>query len=413
MPGQCDSIRQHIADLETELLDLQASLQTATPSEKPDIVRRIREIQQRELPTQRAALEECLAQPPQPGVIGGFIVLTHIPGLQIIGWEFNQGLPDYDLVAGKDTLVRVFMAAAPIPPGGFGVLPTLEFASLRVDGPEGIHLEVPAQMPPIFSNVNKEYSEDKNINFYLAGRDIPMAGTYSLKARFFRAGLLVGEQVLGQAVFSPAKALRLLIVVENFVMSDEAWDALAEALLLLGRNFPISSGVGPIHGAQSNGLRYRIEPETLQLGFTGPLLTLGPLTEKLNQFNSAQAVSGLPDRADKIMTIRARQPGEGGVGGNARDPLASVVYMAGGSLPSLVCQEIGHLFGASVLGLPDSAHTPNSFINDPSAFDLLNRRSIPSARTFMQSRIGNFGANSLFETADWNFVRRKIVETLP
>ncbi|MBI4380267.1 MAG: hypothetical protein HY574_03630 [candidate division NC10 bacterium] len=407
MSGHCDHLRLQIADLETELRDLQESLRTATPPQKPDIVRRIREIQQQELPQKRRQLEECLAQ---PGAIGGFVILTQIPGLQVLGWEISQGLPGYELVAGKDTLVRVFMAAAPIPTGGVGVMPTLDFASLRVHGPQGLFIEVWGEMPPVFTNTNQEYNEQRNVNFYVAGLDIPRTGTYSFEATFYRSGRPVGTQSLGEKRFLSTKDLRLLVVVENFVMTDEAWDALGEALRLLNRNFPIRSGVGPLHGNEVNGLRYRLEPEPLQLSFTGPLLTLEPLVRKLEQFNAAQAATGLPDRADKIMTVRTRQPREGGVGGNARDPLASVVYTPGGSFPSIVCQEIGHLFGASVLGLPDSTHTPNSFINDPSAFDLLNGRAITNPRPFMQSRVGAFGSDSLFEEADWNFVRRMILE---
>jgi hypothetical protein len=346
----------------------------------------------------------------QPEVIGGFVILTQIPGLQILGWEISQGLPGYELVAGKDALVRVFVAAAPIPAGGFGVMPTLDFALLRVRGPQGLFLEVRGEMPPVFTNTNQEYSEQRNVNFYVAGRDFSRTGNYSFEATFYRSGRPVGTQSLGESRFLPTKDLRLLVVVENFVMTDEAWDAFDEALRLLNRNLPIRSGIGPLHGNEQNGLRYRLEPEPLQMSFTGPLLTLEPLLEKLGQFNAAQAAAGLRDRADKIMTVRARQPGEGGVGGNARDPLASVVYTPGGSFPSIVCQEIGHLFGASVLGLPDSTHTPNNAINDPSAFDLLNRRAISNPRPFMQSRVGAFGSDSMFEEPDWNFVRQRILQ---
>src|SRR5438128_603746 len=135
MASPCDSIRAGIADLEAELRDLQTSLGTATPPEKGDIIARIRAIQQHDLPEQRRALQMCLANPapgnpiPAPNI--------PIPGIRILAWEFNQGLPDYQLIAGKDMLVRIFLAASPIPPGGFGIFPALDYASLRVTTPRG------------------------------------------------------------------------------------------------------------------------------------------------------------------------------------------------------------------------------------------------------------------------------------
>src|SRR5262245_51543394 len=54
-------------------------------------------------------------------------------GLPVLGYEINQGLPGYELVTGKDTLVRVFVEAISSTQPA-----TLDFASLRVQGPQGI-----------------------------------------------------------------------------------------------------------------------------------------------------------------------------------------------------------------------------------------------------------------------------------
>jgi hypothetical protein len=60
-----------------------------------------------------------------------------VQGLPVLGYEINQGLPGYELVTGKDTLVRVFVGAISSTQPA-----TLGFASLRVQGPQSIDYQI-------------------------------------------------------------------------------------------------------------------------------------------------------------------------------------------------------------------------------------------------------------------------------
>ena len=144
---------------------------------------------------------------------------------RVFASEITQGLPDYELVAGKDTLARVFIGAreqvvlalsesnsAPydavqslydVP---LFVQSTLDYASLHVTGPDGVDFEVPGQMSTgIFTNLSQRYSEADNVNFYVGGSQVPFVGTYEFTARFYRKGSLVGTLPMGNSVFHDTK----------------------------------------------------------------------------------------------------------------------------------------------------------------------------------------------------------------
>lgn len=434
MSDPCQPIRDEIASLEIELADLQRQLGTATPSEKPGIVAQIKGVEI-QLAQKHRELDLCVAAGTASAGTSS-PVSPNVPGLQVFGWEFNQGLKGYDLVAGKDTLVRIFVGrpdparprdprtnivvstaeppSTPLVIGRIITPPTLEFAILRVQGPDGTDYQVEGQMSSgnFGSTTSQSFSELDNVNFYLSGDQLSKVGQYAFTATFYRNGQQISSFTLGSTNFKATKDLRLLIVVENFAMTTEAWNALRSALLRVGRNFPIRSGVGPLDGDLSLGLRYRIEPVPMSLDFIGPVLNPATLRQKLNEFNQQQAALQKPDRADRILTVRTLQPGDSpGVGGVAQVFLASVVFHPGtNSFASLICQELGHTFGASVVALP-SPHSPNATIDDPSAFDLLNRRSIQNPKPFMHNPVPA-DDEGLFEPVDWNFVRSGIVSSL-
>ena len=276
-------------------------------------------------------------------------------------------------------------------------------------------------MPRFFSNPNQSYSEFHNINFYVPGEQLSREGRYSLMAEFFREGQIIARRQLGVFQFRRTKDIRLLVVVENGAnrekpMTHEAWKAVQDALKVIGRRFPVRNGVGPLDGFQSNGLRYRIDPNPVSVGFDGgSILEQAAMVRILDEFNERQAARLLPDRADNILSVRIAQvPNDAGLG-NQQGRLASVVYWPNnpGRFPSLVCQEVGHLFGASVLA--PGRHSPNSMISDPSAFDLSNHRAIPTPRVFMAplpldpadpADLPDFYASDcMFEVPDWNAVR--------
>ena len=325
------------------------------------------------------------------------ITAVAIEGAEILGFEWNQGLPGYGLVAGKDTLVRVFIAAPAAQQPA-----TFDYADLRIQGPAGIDFTTDADLSSgVFSNTVKSYSETDNLNYYIRGDQIPAIGQYHGIASLYRNGQLVGSLDLGYVNLLPTKDIRLLIVIDNWPLSVAGWHAVRNALSHISRNYPIRSGIGPMDGDRSLGLRYVINPspipESFDQGWPTP-------RQAFQEFNNRQQQLGNADRADKVLIVRDLQPGEPPLGGAADFPgiVAGAVYTPGSNyFTTIVCQELGHTVGID--------HSPNPFIPDPSAFDLLNRRAIATAVPFMHNPVGPDDA-ALFEVGDWNTVRARLLE---
>src|SRR3990172_2170305 len=132
----------------------------------------------------------------------GVVIATHCGGriqpscpvLKVFGQEVNQGLAGYSvtpLVAGKDTLVRVFVGI---------VLPVeneqpplhITRAELEIKR-DGVILSPPidAVIPnPDFGNTTQQFSETTNVNFYLDGSTLS-AGDYQFTARLFSGTTLL------------------------------------------------------------------------------------------------------------------------------------------------------------------------------------------------------------------------------
>lgn len=314
---------------------------------------------------------------------------------KILGSEINQGIPDYEAVAGKDTLVRVFVGAA-----NSTIPARLDFASLKVTGPDQIEFTIEGQMSTgEFRNVNKSYSETDNINFYIPGSLLSRVGAYKFRANLFQDGRSVLTRSLGQKTFNATKDLRLLIVVDTWPMPVDAWNTFSRTLMYVSRNFPIRNGIGPLDGDRSLGLRFTIDPVPFDPDFPA----WAPVRKKLTDFNKKQTASGKQDRADKIMTVRTQQPGEQPLGGSA-EPSGNVsgvtlnLYPPGDSyFASVVCQEIGHNFGLQ--------HSENATIDTVSAFDLLNRKAISSPRSIMFNPVVN-SDYTFFLPEDWKTIRK-------
>lgn len=441
MSEPCQPIRDAIAALQEDLQSLQEEFQNASTTVKGLLSARIRQVRTQITQKQRE-LQDCQNTRGQG-----------IPGLRIFGSEINQGLKGYKLVAGKDTLARVFVGAPSIqlPNPTLNIVAerdehsgetrnhkrlereshaheesshaipspalhediitqvtrssTLDFAILRVQGPQGLDFEVIGQMSSnVFTNTSQSFSEIDNINFYLDGSYLSRPGQYNFTAKFFRNNQQIGTLDLGSATFYATRDLCILVVQDIFPLSAFAWDAIYKALLRVGRNFPIRSGVGPMDSGLPAGLRYVVDP----IPFDPDFPRWGPVRRRFQDFNDSQSTQGKPDRADRIMTVRTQQPTESCLGGVADMPgiIAAVVLNTneascgkGASyITSIMCQEVGHTFGID--------HSPNAAINDSSAFDLLNRRSIPNPSPFMGFGYTNGGQNdeSLFEPQDWNNV---------
>jgi hypothetical protein len=350
---------------------------------------------------------------------------------QVLGWEATQGLVEYELVAGKDTLVRVFVGARAIVlgdhdaafalPSGFDFtgpehfVSRLDYASLEVKPPNGSRFRVPATMSGRFGMPSR--SEDDNVNFYIAGDQLTRTGTYEFVARFYREGQLVGTNPLGAREFLETGDFRLLIKVNTFPMSDAGWDTVLMALQYLHRNLPVRAGVAPMDSDISAGLRYFIDPRPYEPGFFDKP-KWGTAKLALAFFNLTQHPFGSGDRAHMLMNVREQQPGQAHSPGSSEGPAAD-----GG--PSQICgvqirtEPPGDGFFASVVGqeighnlIPLGGHTLDSVIPTVSAFDVLNRRAVPEARTIMFSTIaGDASANEIcfYEPEHWSSMRRNLI----
>lgn len=348
----------------------------------------------------------------------------------IRGWEATQGLVEYELVAGKDTLVRIFVDAReivlPSDAAGFALpssfhftgpdewVSRLDYASLEVTAPNGSRFRVPATMSGKFGSASM--SEEDNVNFYIAGDQLTRTGTYTFLARFYRQGELVGTNTLGTQEFLETGDFRLLIKVNTWPMSDAGWDTVLMALQYLHRNLPVRAGVAPMDSDVSAGLRYFIDPRPYDPGWNQkPKWANAKLA--LSFFNLTQHPFGTGDRAHMLMNVREQQPGQPHSPGSAEGPTN------GG--PGRICgvqirtEPPGESFFASVVGqeighnlIPLGSHTLDPVIQTSSAFDLLNRRTVPEARTIMFAQIaGASSANEIcfYEVNHWSSMRTNLV----
>jgi hypothetical protein len=413
MSDQCEHIRDQIRALEQRVDSLQEDLKTAAGALKQHLIFLIK-LTQAEVAEKEGELKECeaVAEPP-------------LSGAKVFGFEITQGLPEYELVAGKDVLARVFVGAKQpvvlplaandfsgkklsLPKGLHFDVPVygsarLDFATLRVSGPGGLSFEVPGQMSGLFTNISKSLSEEDNVNFYISGDLLSRVGSYRFVARFYRDGTLVGTKDLGTHRFNDTKDLRLLITVDTFPMPVEAWSTVFRALEFLQRNLPVRSGIAPMDSDLSAGLRFYVDP----VPFDPDWPAWGPVAERLTEFNQQQSANGKPDIADKVMTVRTQQTNEIPLGGTANMPgnISGVVLNVnppGGSyFATIVSQEIGHNFN---LG-----HAQDSLIPAASTFDLLNRKSLPVAQNIMFNPVGS-NEFCLFSPQDWSTVRQGLLQ---
>jgi hypothetical protein len=372
--------------------------------------------------------------------------------MRFLGGEVTQGLPDYELVAGKDTLVRAFVGREPqvvlafaevfgaqAPSGEeetyeepnnsgkdeasgaraaafghthidvpiFGTV-SIDYAELTVSGPNGLRFTVPGDIGDgLFSNVARSFSEEDNLNFYVDGANLARPGQYDFEASLYRDGRLVGALALGRHRFHPTKDLRLLIVVDTWPMPVSAWTTLLESLRYVHRNFPVRSGIGPLDGALDNGLRYLIEPVPFDPDFPA----WGPVRQRLDAFNASQQAAGRPDRAEHILTVRVQQDfenplggvGESGPGGRVAGVTLNNNPPADDVFATLIAQELGHNF----IG---SAHTPDPGIDEEAAFNLLDRAAVATPKSIMFGfYTGTLNPEGFFLPGDWRTIRQGLL----
>jgi hypothetical protein len=410
-------LREELRDLEKRIDAARADLETVPESAAEDLTAHTLRLE-----GEKARKEGDLKQ---------FAALDEPPltDPQVLGWEATQGLVEYELVAGKDTLVRVFVGTREIslPAAANSELPRsfhftgsdelvsrLDYASLEVSAPNGSRFRVPATMSGEFAFPSK--SEEDNVNFYIAGDQLSRAGTYGFVARFYRDGLLVGTNSLGSREFLETGDFRLLIKVNTWPMSDAAWDTVLRTLEFLQRNLPVRAGVAPMDSDVSAGLRYYIDPRPYEPGWNQkPRWTNARLA--LSFFNLTQHPFGNGDRAHMLMNVREQQPNQPSQPGAAEGPVNGgpgkicgvqlQKYPPGDAFfASVVSQEIGHNL------IPWGDHTVDPVIQTSSGFDMLNRTALPLVRTVMFSTVAGFASANeicLFEPIHWAKMRNTLV----
>jgi Tol biopolymer transport system component len=158
------------------------------------------------------------------------------------GEEFNQGLPAYPGVAGKDALVRVFSGTSV---GGWMV----SSAQLQVRMPSGAVVAMPPSMfSPILTNTVQEFSERSNVNFYVPGTVLSEAGSYDFTASITTEGQVVHNRTI-TATLAPTKDV--VLVFQSLMRHPDAdeWRVILATFDEFSRIHPIRAGVGDLVGA--------------------------------------------------------------------------------------------------------------------------------------------------------------------
>jgi hypothetical protein len=387
------------------------------------------------------------------------------PGLQVFEQEVNQGLRSYSLVAGKDTLVRVFVGVEPsIIDEATLIIDRVELEVIPESG-SPFTLTDPVVTNPV-SNTTQQFLENANVNFYLEGSLLP-AGAYKFKARLFHGTSLLREVDFGTIYsFAATKDVRLLFVRPKDIpksLFEDPTDGptLQHALATFSRLYPVRKGIGEIDtskdgsGDHTSGLRIfdyidgvegvSVDPPTIMnailYSFNAKLTIKGPLEceydiearrviclpSSITRFDQADKIvgvfrsgdahgpscigfipDGIPDYVQGCDGGRAPLPGSASLLSIAKHP--PFALQAG----MILAQEVGHNFGLVALGQPNSdgsGHSVNSSISDPTAFNLKHRTAISMPNSVMSFISPDDGA--LFETVDWNFLRDQLKPTSP
>jgi hypothetical protein len=163
---------------------------------------------------------------------------------QIFGTEITQGLPGYELIAGKSTLVRVFVGTTD------PATPTrIDRALLEVRRPDNTYFTVPAEIPnPLFSNTTQQFSENTNINFYVSGNLLP-AGVYAFTVHLYNGATSVATVNFDNRFYTFVQTpdLSLMIVLPDIIRYQRS---LSDFVMLfdylddMARLFPVRDGWG-------------------------------------------------------------------------------------------------------------------------------------------------------------------------
>jgi ligand-binding sensor domain-containing protein len=182
-------------------------------------------------------------------------------GLTILDWQVHQGLPSYPRVAGKSTLVRLFVGTNN-PQGWCAYVDRAVLRVMRQGSTPNVYVATQENggIPESnkFCNDEVVYSEPKSIDFVIPGADLP-DGAHYLEVFLESGSVTVLRQALGWYTFSSTATgdLRLHISAPGQVLwddDDEAQSLFGQQLAALQRAYPVRDGAGSLGSA--NGVQY-------------------------------------------------------------------------------------------------------------------------------------------------------------
>ncbi|MGH7754394.1 MAG: hypothetical protein ACREN5_16440, partial [Gemmatimonadales bacterium] len=337
------------------------------------------------------------------------------------GEEFNQGVPQYPGVAGKDALVRVFAGSSV---GGWLV----SDASLRVRAPSGAVVTVPPSMfSPVLTNPVQEFSERSNVNFYVPGAVLSETGAYDFTATVST----MGQTVLTRGFSATVTPTKDVVMVFQSLMrhpDQEEWRLILRAFDTFVRMHPVRADVGDLIGAigadePNAGLRvgYLCAPVLGDLEESGASsvscpsqgcrrMLLDELEERLAIVNSggfeATEFSTLFMPRDRLLTnggsvVDCSNIQQVGAFGFARMNRPAQWVTLCNIVGSTLAHEVGHSMGLVPNGAPNSNGSGHSSTGNlpERAFNVLERLDVPNPIPAMFAVARAPEENTFFENA--------------
>lgn len=334
----------------------------------------------------------------------------------------TQGLSGANLVAGKQTLFRLY------PPTGVD-MSRVRRATYHIRSAAGTSRTLTLSGSQLI--MDPVTGGGASVGLPIPGTMFPISGSYTIDFVVSGAG---GAPELFRVApltlsFLAAKDLRLHVVLlthEGFFNADPSWYLDVEnSLRRLGSMLPVRDGVSRLNADTENGIRFTMsECDGWAAGFNDCA------------FGRTRAINaGAGDDVDVTVVYRpgfydTDPPGDPSPGGNSGRPAApngdlrraacvSGVWQGIPMTAACFGQEIGHNFGLEPPSSPhapdpgDPGHSKDAKINDPFAFDFINR--IPYTDTAVRflgdvmnnSRGGAFqGGDSVsYNAFDWNWLQ--------
>ncbi len=151
--------------------------------------------------------------------------------------EINQGLPDdmYPLVTGKPTLVRVYVGSS----SDANVM--VDFGMLTISGPGGASVRIATIPQTVFNNQVRDFSERRNVNFYLNGSEIPTSGDYTFDVTLRARGSTVYNASISRSIQS-TKDISFMVTIWGDNATVGELNALQKAMATIERTYPVRRG---------------------------------------------------------------------------------------------------------------------------------------------------------------------------